>query len=284
VPPWDPFIALARVSAGLPFVLALPVFGALLIGAVLWLRRHGTERRSEALALGLTLGVAVVSMVPAWVLSHKVNMLQVRFLLMPTPLVALAAGWAFARLLGIRRVLAIVLLEALVAGNLLEWHFDRFVHSNGRELAAAVQAQARPSDLIVFAPSWVGASFWYYYRSKNTMIEFPILHGQAGSVGGVAAAMASPTSVNEVMAVLAPAKAGGRRVWLIMERRAITDSVKYIDPREPQTDASYSRTAIGRSNELRRALAGVYGPPDTTTVPPDTRPVGELLQALLFGR
>jgi 4-amino-4-deoxy-L-arabinose transferase-like glycosyltransferase len=288
VPVWGPFVALSRVATGLPIPLAVVVLLVLLAVGARYLnqslrQRTGDAHRAEVLALGLTLGVALVSLVPAWLVSFQANMLQVRFLLMPSPLVLLALAWALARLHRTRPVVAIIALEALVAANLLGWHFDRFVHSNGRELAGSVQAHALPGDLIVFAPSWVGASFTYYYRGPHQQLGFPLIRPEGlGSLGDVARGMAAPTAVSDAMAVLAKAKNEGRRVWLVMERRSITDTVSAIDPREPQTDETYSRTALGRANELRRELATLYGPPDTTAVPPDTRPVGELLAALLY--
>jgi mannosyltransferase len=290
VPVWGPFVALAGVATGLPLPAAVALLLILLVVVSRYMyqrlgQRTDDTHQAEVLALGLTLGVAVVSMGPAWLLSFKSNMLQVRFLLMPAPLVLLALAWALVHLHRTRPLVTIVSLEALVAANLLGWHFDRFVHSNGRELAASVKSHARPSDLMVFAPSWVGASFSYYFRGSNEQLGFPLLRSESlGSLGDVARAMANPNAVSDVMAVLARAYDQGRRVWLVMERRSITDTVTTIDPSAPQTDESYSRTAIGRSNELRRELARLYGPPDTVTVPPDLRPVGELLQALLFSR
>jgi 4-amino-4-deoxy-L-arabinose transferase-like glycosyltransferase len=288
VPVWAPFVALAQVATGLPISLAVAVLLVLLADGARRVYRSLRQQnanvlQAEVLALCLTLGVALVSIVLAWLLSFQANMLQVRFLLMPAPLVLLALAWALARLRRRRPVVAIIALEALVAANLLGWHFDRFVHSNGRELAASVQAHALPSDLIVFAPSWVGASFTYYYRGPNQQLGFPLIRPEGlGSLGDVARGMAAPNAVSDAVAVLARAKNQGRRVWLVMERRSITDTVTAIDPGEPQTDETYSRTAIGRTNELRRELARLYGPPDTTTVPPDRRPVGELLTALLY--
>ena len=93
----------------------------------------------------------------------------------------------------------------------------RFARSNAREMAAAVEARVRPSDLVVICPKSVPSSFNFYFRPDNTQIDFPE-ERHVGAIGKRRrlAAVGRTSNYEAVVAQLDQAHREGRRVWFVM--------------------------------------------------------------------
>jgi hypothetical protein len=170
-----------------------------------------------------------------------------------------------------------VLVLALIAADVRVIAIrSRFVRSNAREMAAAVAAQVRPSDLVVIVPESLASSFNLYFHPDNAQIDYP--HEgrvEAMQFDHFLERWADPAAMRRVLPRLDQAHRQGRRVWLIMERHSFRDDVPGPDiaPALATVQDFYDVGTI-RANQVRKYLSGLYGPADVRAVPPDPRPMG----------
>jgi hypothetical protein len=278
--------------APLPLPLAVRIgilLAVLLLVPLTWWKLHQPDERSrerygERLAMGLCLGVPFVAMAAAALLSVRSSLLfgQSATALLPTLLLAIAHGLAAAPSLarGRRRLVA----AALLAGVFLllsVMELDR-VKSNAREVAATLAEQARPDDLIVIAPAWLGSSFNHYYTADNPQIDYPY-PGRMGAVpwDDLRERCADPDALRRTRAELARAHADGRRVWMVTFTDYETEDVGEDEALPPWADSAPG-VAFARTNQVRRYLMSLYGTPTSTVAPGRSEEGRELLRALLF--
>jgi hypothetical protein len=144
-------------------------------------------------------------------------------------------------------------------------------------MAAAVAAQARPSDLVVIAPDWLASPFNLYYRLENPQIVYSYgRRMEAIMYDDPFERCADPQVWERVKARLLQARRQGERVWLVLDRENISDDIPDADdPAGSAVAKGYVSLALLRANQVRKYLIGLYGPPDITAVPPDPRTFGE---------
>jgi 4-amino-4-deoxy-L-arabinose transferase-like glycosyltransferase len=287
-------------SALSPFVW--PARSALLAtslaAAAVWLYRR-RDRRPD-LPQGWWAGALLMAALPlvAWAialaLSAKTNMLHVRCLVITTPCLLIAVAQVLAALSPPGRwALPSALVLMLVLADLRVVAIKtRGVRSNAREMAAAVAAQVRPSDLVVLAPEYLASSFNLYFRPDNPQIDYPHEErSEAVWTDHQPERSADPRTWERVKARLDQACREDRRVWLVVARDHISDDVPEADTSlTGSVEKGEMKVVWLRANQLRRYLIGLYGPADLEAVPPDPRVFGggtlgsesECLDVLLF--
>lgn len=271
---------------------AMALAGALLIGVLLAVAIGRTVRSGEAntrqsLALVLLIGVPLVSVAAATVLSARSFLLPPRCLttVVPCLLLALAQGIASLSPKG-NRLLSLSATAVLVALSLATGLAQaREIKSNARQVAEAVAARLQPTDLVVITPDWIASSFNYYFTPRNPQICFP--HEgrlEATPFDDQRQRLRDPEAYRRVRARLEQARREGRRVWLIMDRDHVVDADHRLLEQDvlPETMIFPGFIGLIRSNQLRYHLTRLYGPPDTP-LPPNNRIGDEIFVAFLFG-
>jgi hypothetical protein len=279
-----------HAAQALPFVARAAVLVLVgLFGALLWRALHRPRDRTreaylERLALGICLGIPLLALAAAALLSARSGLLlgKCAAMLAPNILVALAHGLVAAPSLArpIRRRIAIASLLATFLGLTVASLGE--VKSNARELAASVAGAARPDDLIVIAPAMVASSFNYYYKADNPQVDYPY-SGRKEAVpwDDLLEHSADAEALQRAKMELDQAHADGRRVWFVTLQDYQTDNVD-DDETLPAWADSTPAVVCARTNQLRRHLLALYGVPADTVAP--GRPVEgtELLRATLF--
>jgi 4-amino-4-deoxy-L-arabinose transferase-like glycosyltransferase len=306
--PWLPtFVAQARLGGHLPapvdslyrFRLSIEMLNAVLfpfhalwlsalllvalVAAMAWVHRRSSrgapEDRAQWAAVVLLAALPLVAWGIALILSARTNLLHERCLVITTPCFLLAVAQALALLTPPGNpALPAVLVLALAAADLRVIAIRaRFVRSNAREMAAAVAAQVRPSDLVVIVPETLASSFNLYFHADNAQIDYP----HEGRVGAMPfdhflERWADPRAMRRVLARLDRAHREDRRVWLIVERHhAFLEHVPDADTPPPLATVN-DLYQIGdiRTNQVRKYLNKLYGQADVRAVPPDARTMG----------
>lgn len=159
---------------------------------------------------------------------------------------------------------------------------SRTTRSNAKEVASAVAARTKPSDLVIIAPEWLASSFNRYYQPQVQQIDFPYF-GREGAVDfdGIRERIADPAAFARLLPIIADAKQTGRRVWLMMESRDLHKITGYDIARAPTPDGLKDAGMI-RANQIRGELTELYGPPDTSLVVPGPLTQFERFRAYLF--
>jgi hypothetical protein len=254
-----------------------------LAAAAAWLYRR-RDRRPD-LPQGWWAGVLLMATIPllVWVIALALNprgqMLILRCFVTVVPCMLVAVAQVIAALSPPGRPAlpaALALLLVMVDVRAVMKRAEH-VRSNAREMAAAVAAQARPSDLVVIAPDWLASSFNFYFRLENPQIVYSYgRRMEAIMYDDPFERCADPQVWERVKARLLQSRLQGERVWLVMDRENISDDIPDEDnPSAPTVVKGYGQLAIRRANQVRRYLIDLYGPADITAVPPDTRTFGE---------
>ncbi len=240
-----------------------------------------TRRRTTALLLFL--GVPCLAFAAALALNARSLLLLPRCLTMLAPCALLVFAYAVASLPGrpVVRLLAVtVTAMGFVYVSLL---LLTQVKSNARELAGAVAAKARPSDLIVITPEQLASSFNFYYKAGNPQINFPHEGRQeATTFDDWVSRCADRQALARVKQRLAQARRENQRVWLILASGLYLKGVPDDDEMLPRSWLTTNVIGVVRSSQLLEHLIRLYGPPDRGAVPGDRRDGEEILTALLF--
>jgi hypothetical protein len=286
--PVDPLDALRSFSTA---TTSLPLLPALVLGLVLArtatrgatcpAATGGVASKDQDLAFLLFLLVPVVAFSAAAVLSARSFLLDVRCLLTVAPCLLLAIAHGIARAPDRPRLV----IMGILTGSYLVTSLTFFGHlkSNAREVAAAVAAQARPTDLILIEPCFFISSFNYYYNNTSRRIVFAPSGERAGAAcfDDVEDRLQDPESMRRLRGEFARAREEGRRIWLVTDRDNLTvDDVPDSDGLPPMHRA---KSACIRYNQIRKALNSLYGPPDTQAVPVDGREGWEIFRVFLYG-
>lgn len=268
--------------------LAVAAVTLVLVAATAWLlvqevKNPTSEPEETRLALLLFTGVPVVTVVIAAVLAGKTNLLLPRLFVTVAPgvMLALAQGLTLLAARGRTHVAraasaALVLLFLVQVASRLD-----AIKSNAREVAGELRARAWPSDLIVVTPEWLAPSLNRYFVGVNPQINFPEDGPQhATAFDDAPARLGDPAAIARVRTRLAQSRREGRRVWLVMDRDEVVDApdVAILPIGQWQTGT----TARIRSNQLRRSLIALYGPPALTLEPRGEHEGEEILALMLF--
>jgi hypothetical protein len=266
----------ARLLSGLPDPFAgLAIL--FLLGVIAWQARKGSAIRTSErrLALMLLVGVPLVAITAATALSFRGNLIIHRCVLMLTPCMLLALGFGIELTAASRRSIVpatltagIVAISGIQVGDLLSQ-----VRSNAREVAAAVAAQVRPTDLLVIAPEWLASSFNFYFKPDTPQISFPH-QGREGAIrwDDLAARTADPQSYEQTKSRLSAARRARQRVWLVTEMDELQRSQDARIPVQDEALATVPRNdwqavATVRLAQILVQLEAAYGTPNSSAVP-----------------
>jgi hypothetical protein len=275
----------AAATTSLPLMLAV-ILGLASIATAIWSAKRSTSPATAAdedrgLAMRLFLLVPLCAFIAAAVLSHRNFLLDVRCLLTITPCLLLAAAHAMAS--------GPVLPRAVITGTLtvcylsVSMALSGHVKSNAREVARAVAARARPTDVILVEPCFFTSSFLYYCKANSERIALLPAAENAGAIyfDDVEDRYCDPKAMTRLRAQLARAHQEGKRIWLLTDRDNLTvEDVSDSDELPPMHRA---RSTSIRYNQIRKQLNALYGPPDTQTVPVDIGERWESFRVLLYG-
>ncbi|MBX6364999.1 MAG: glycosyltransferase family 39 protein [Gemmatimonadetes bacterium] len=201
--------------------LAAPVAAALGLG---WVAAHlavlglptGTpdaaarsdDRRWTRLVL---LGAPLGALLAAAVLSGRANLLHERCFVLLTPLLMVALGLKLGELADRSRAAA-ALLGALVLGAYAAIAAATPPRSNSRELAAVLNAEVRPGDLLVEVPGNFATGLHRYLRPGNARIDFPAPGPEPVTrYDGFWDRLRDPAALERTRRAAAPARAGRPR-------------------------------------------------------------------------
>ena len=282
-----PYFVAAKTLVGAKPSWVLPVL--LIAGLAGWLnwRQTRARPRGEGLLLGLALtaGPPVIVVAMAFALSGSTNLLPPWCVAVLSPLIL----FVFARFLAWVHETG-AWRESYAAGGALlilyclTWYRDpEDLKSNARETARAVATRTASGDLIIVTPETLASSFNYYFRARNSQIDFPSLQReQVVKYNDRFTRLRSEAILGRAMARIDSAKAQGRRVWFVMEARDMAD--RFV---RPLTAADTARgylqpLMLKQSNQLRQHLISLYGEPTLRLMPVPRDHALELLGALRF--
>jgi hypothetical protein len=255
-----PFASSAIPAAAVGWALLVTVL-AVVVGR----RPRESRRRPPGARTAVTIIAAtpLVAMGVAVLLSPRSDLLVPQCLAMLAPLLLLLVAGALARSyeMGQRR-LATVAAAALLAGYaalLVPLYQD--ARSNARELAAAVAAQAAPSDLLVVTPWWLASPFNRYYSPPTEQLDFPALT-RVGAIpyDDEIRRLRDPDTLVEAERRIEAGQGAGRRLWFV----SATDATPCKDaPCQAKILASTNFSQVGdlRAGQLRAYVERLYGPP-----------------------
>lgn len=255
------FILVLRVSRGRQSLVAE--------AAPLRPSPFAVARADTSLATTVFLTVPVVATLAATVSSVHSDMMQARCLAMLTPLLIMLLSdrvdrsWGAAAPASIRRRVVLAGAAVLILDYSVRLNFlIRTPRSNAEAVAAAVDRETQPSDLVIVAREWIAASFNHYYLASNRQIDFPMFRRQnSGDFSDVWSRLADPAALERVASEIAEAKKSQRRVWLIVDGPALKPLTvnESSDADKPGHYISMSRV---RTKEIQKMLVREYGEPD----------------------
>ena len=258
-------------------LIACGVAAAAVPGIVLSKRTPGslTSPRESGNAAGpraiqvmlITSGCAVAG---AAVLSPWSTLFIERCVAIVTPLVLIAVAALLDRMVaksaGIPRaslgIGLFVFLLALEAAN--DVALAPTARSNARAVAAEIRASMRDDDLLIVAPEWFAPSFNHYFPPSIEQKDHPF-DGRSGPVdfSSERRRTLDPAATQRLENAISAARANGRRVWLVSERKYL----RYADDVLPKLSSQAEReryAPVMRAKEARDLLSHAYGQPDTS--------------------
>lgn len=283
--------ALAIFSVGKGFAafdgFAAPVAVVLGLG---WVAAHLTllglptrcpdaaPRREDRGWTGLVLlGAPLGAFLAAAVLSGRANLLHERCFVLLTPLVMVALGLKLGELADRSRAAA-ALLSALVLGAYAAIAAATPPRSNSRELAAVLNTEIRPGDLLVEVPGNFATGLNRYLRPGNDRIDYPTVGPEPVTrYDGFWDRLRHPAALERTRNALEAARAAGRRVWLITGREYLRNP--WRGPIEART--SLARLQSGMAYRVEQELERLYGPPTSIRDAGPQRSL-EALSAMVF--
>jgi uncharacterized membrane protein len=234
-------------------------------------------------AVLLFLGVPLVAFGAALALNAKTLLLLPRCLAIGAPCALLAIAHGVGSL-PVRPFARLTVVLGLAVGCLyVSLLLLTPAKSNAREVAAAVAANARRSDLIVIAPEQLASSFNYYFKGSNPQINFPVeARQEATRFDNWVERCGDPRALARTKERIVRAHGEGRGVWLVLMRGLFLQNVPDDDARLPRRWVTTNFIGVVRASQILEHLTRVYGPPQLQAVPGSDRDGDEILIALRF--
>jgi hypothetical protein len=246
--------------------------------------------RDSSLTIDKRIEVACLLIIPAiaWlgalILSRNSNVMLPRCLVMLAPLLLLALAYWVDRP---RRGAMMVLNRAAMASFIVTYatsiyFLSQTTKSNARELASTVEANIRPSDLVVVTPEWIASSFNRYFGPEVEQIDYPHF-GREGAIdfSRMLERLEDDAGATRTHDQISQARRAGNRVWLVADRdKALNLSLTEI--RRLLTSRNYGLVATARTAQIRAQMDSLYGLPDTTYVAVGATPRYENTRAFLY--
>jgi hypothetical protein len=156
--------------------------------------------------------------------------------------------------------------------------------SNARELAAAVAARSRPSDMIVISPVWFVTSFNYYYKLPNPQSNYPHEERRAAiDYADLRKRLLDPALIAKTRSRQVQARREGRRIWFITLPQILAASVPEGDTLlDSDIICTYSQLYNMRTNQSHHQNEILYGPPNCIVVSDEGRSAAESFHAELY--
>ena len=275
----------AETAMSLPVQAAIPV-SATLVGAAAafaLLGRAPMPPQSGDRLLGavLVVGVPLFAYIIALLCSLRQLILFSHCLATVVPCVLLAIACAIACWSSMPRCVTLVMASIFLAFSVRLCGEPK---SNVRELAAAVAASSRPSDMIVISPAWFVSSFNYYYKLPNPQSNYPH-EERRGAIDYVdlRKRLLDPTLIAKTRSRLAQAHREGRRIWFITLPQILSASVPEGDTLlESDKLPTYTHVGNLRTNQIHHHIEQLYGPPNRVIVSDEGRRAAESFHAELY--
>jgi hypothetical protein len=279
----SPWLLIPAAAAGVAFVIAkrFRIRNSRVTDSTL-------TSNTPFVAVTVVVGVTVIA---AIALSPFSNQLLPRCIATLVPLAALMGGHlvdsSLRRSSATRFVPVIAAAAAcfvLVAGGVSLFAIVDTPRSNAREVANAVRARMRASDLVVISPEWFAASFNLYFPPSIEQIDFPY-RARSGLIdfADVWYRASDPRHLAELQRRLAEAAKAGQRVWFVSDERYLRgvsdEMIRKADAR--RDPVPYSILRVG---QIRESLQRWYGMPDSVQTPGARRPRYDRLHAYLYSR
>ena len=234
-------------------------------------------------ALLLFLGVPLLAFSVAVALNAKSLLLLPRCLTMLAPCALLVVAHAIASVPARPYVRLLAVQIAAVGLAYVSLLLLTQIKSNARELAAAVAAAARPTDLIVITPEQLGSSFNFYYKEPNDQINFPEQHRQEVTrFDDWVKRCGAPEALAATRRRISEARRKNQRVWLVVLEGEFLSDVPDDERKMPRYWTNTNFVGVVRSSQILQELIRLYGPPNQDAVPLDRRGGDEVMTALLF--
>jgi hypothetical protein len=277
-------------SLPLPFAFALGV--ALAVALIRALRNrtahHEPATFCTALGVGLLLflGIPSIAYTAAVILSYRSDLYhRIPCLLMLTPCVMGAIAFGISSLSSWPRLIggllaSIYLLQSLFTLTLLK--------TNTPELARALEARARPSDIVVVTPCWFSSSFQYYSHLSNPIIVYPyVFAGGPIYYDRMKARLEDPEQMSRFRGEIEEAHRTGWRVWLVKLDKDL--GFPGLPPRSDEVPRQYQDLVFPdlgyiRANQITRILESTYGKPVEEVCPRCGSNGIEIMRASLYDK
>jgi hypothetical protein len=237
-------------------------------------------------------GVPLLAFSLAAILSLKSYLLVFHCFTTIVPCVFLAIAHGIASLSTMPRVVTLVFASIYLVSSL---HELREVKSNAREAAAVVAARARPTDLILIAPTFA-PPFNYYYTLDNPQINYPH-EERRGTIpfDDLRARLLDPGPMVRVRARLEQAHREGRRIWFLTRTDTLSDACharrslpddRLDGDRLPESLplTTFHDVSRLRAIQLHRQLNALYGAPAVIAIPRLGGEHLEAVQVLLYNK
>ncbi|HEY0241955.1 MAG TPA: glycosyltransferase family 39 protein, partial [Gemmatimonadaceae bacterium] len=231
--------------------------------------------------------VVLASLAAAMIVSPLNNLLLPRGIASVVPLLLLVVGFWSGEVLAKRATLQKTQLTVLlVSFGIVCSIFELPAligrpRSNAREVALEINANKRPTDLLVVAPEWFAPSFDHYFPPSIEQIDYPFTgRGSLISFSNVWETRQKSNPLPGLQARLLQARADGRRVWFVSERDYLRD-FRGDDLEKAfrhRVSAAYSLSDV---HTIKSTLERLYGPPKVV-IEPRRNPVHDELLGYLF--
>lgn len=218
---------------------------------------RGKQTRQPSAGPGWVLGGGPLLVLAAAVpLSHISNLLAPHLFLVLAPSVLVAATGGLSRLrpvFGRSGYWFLVGLVAAVSLGAIVTSTSR--HSNAREAAIAIQAQAASSDLVVVAPASLGSSFLRYLPQRYNVTLYPPQEPRTPkSYSGRWGRYNAAGPYQRVEKRMRAAQSAGRPTWLV----TLANHLKASVGKRNEFDDRDSRLIPWRIHQIRDFLDTLY--------------------------
>jgi hypothetical protein len=260
--------------------LALSVTGLIVAWQV---RRRTAGRDARASVAAVVSGMFLVTCAAFLVAGVRQNVLSDHIVLPVAPLGQVAAGVTLALAWHTRRGLFAGLTLLAVVGMTLSALFtEGAVKTNIDLVARRIEADARPSDLVLVAPGVPGLSFNWYFRAGNAQINYPV----AGPVRVYEfdddfARVSDPVALQRATDSITAASEGRRRVWFVFP--AAWDLARMPAPVMLPDSVGVRGANRQRAALLHRRLLAAFGLPGFRMRPASAPWSMELMALERFG-
>jgi hypothetical protein len=259
--PLLPFRQFARLSLTCPGELLLAVAASIAVIVSGWRRAWSATADFPRVARVLG-GIFLLLCLMLALAGYRQSVLVEHLVLPFAPLGLVVAGIiisvAFAQR---RRLAAVVWTQLAVACLVLSTLFTvRWSKTNLDLIAAYVDAEAAPGDLVILFPGSFGPALNRYLRRPHSQIDFPVIGAvRVYSFDRHGARIRDPVPIRMARDSIVAAASRGRRVWMISPSKWLAETGAAGEVPDPQS--SEAAAFRERAGILHGRLLQLYGAP-----------------------